>query len=127
MRNTLAWGVVAWAVSLSVFAACTRGANPTVDFETPRQNDNGFILLGASVIPWARKGATEDEFKREARSCLNESAASRRSASVEEKAETAYRTFQECMESKQWTRAAQGAVVHRIRPHDTLGGPDRMD
>jgi hypothetical protein len=48
-----------------------------------------FILMGASMRAWSRPGASEQDFKREARLCLDSSADDRTSSPTDQKAEAA--------------------------------------
>jgi len=109
------------SIALPTACACA-GALPAP--EAPTSADTGFMLTGASMMPWARKGATEDQFKGDARFCLDHSTDSRRAASRDERSEAAYRTFQECMTAKHWSKPADGAPVLQLRPHETSAGAE---
>ena len=109
---------LAASLGLCLVASCTTPA-PSVEPQPPDASDPGFLLLGASLIPWARPGATREQFEHDARACLDASTASRRTVSADLEAEKAYDTFQRCMSEQGWSSAAPGAVIERIRPHET--------
>jgi len=78
-----------------------------------------FVLLGASVGAWTRKGGTESEFKSDSRFCLDNSADARGTAAPDEKASAAYATFLGCMQARAWSTTSVGAETKYVRPHET--------
>jgi hypothetical protein len=109
--------VVIALVEVAIVVSC---ASQRAQPRNEAPNRPTFVLMGASVGALTRTGATESEFKRDSRLCLDNSADARRTADPDEKASAAYTTFQECMRALGWSTTSEGAGTKYVRPHDTL-------
>jgi len=89
---------------------------------TPEQAhpaDTAFVLMGDSARGWTRPDASEYDFKREARICLDGSADTRPSSPPRAREDAAYATFHECMEALGWVAPPDDLAKRLIRPYET--------
>jgi hypothetical protein len=87
-----------------------------------------FVLWGTPPRAWHRPDATEEEFRRDARTCLDESAGARARTSREVGAAAAYYTFLDCMVIHDWEPYAVTATsifVLRAEDQATPSGEPR--